>query len=58
MPTINKERVLESQIVVSFDVESLFMNIPIEGRATETRGKSVPCEPHDPNTYTSCGSPD
>ena len=31
--TINGERVLGSEIMVSFDVESLFTNVPIEGAA-------------------------
>ena len=31
MVSINDERVLESEIMVSFDVESLFTNVPIEG---------------------------
>ena len=31
MSTINGEMVLESEIIVFFDVESLFTNVPIEG---------------------------
>ena len=41
MSTINEERVDENEIMVSFDVNFLFTNVPIEGAvlkyyATET----------------------
>ena len=37
--TNNDERVLESEIMVSFDVESLFMNMPIDGTVQATLRK-------------------
>ena len=43
--TINDERVLESEIVVFFDVESLFTNLPIEGavQAALRKLEADPC---------------
>ena len=43
--TINHERIQEKEIMVSFDVESLF---------TQTRKRSRSSRPHKPNTYTNC----
>ena len=31
MSTISHERIQENEVMVSFDVESLFTNVPIEG---------------------------
>ena len=39
MSTSNKEKVDENEIMVSFDVESLFTNVPIEGAVRATLWK-------------------
>ena len=39
MSTSNTERVDENQVMVSFDVQSLFINVPIEGAVRATLWK-------------------
>ena len=55
--TISSETILDNKIMVSFDLESLFTNVPIDApvnRATETRGRPQPCGPNDTNTCSGC----
>ena len=56
--TINHERIQEKEIMVSFDVESLFAHVPIEDAVKvalqKTRKRSRSSRPHKPNTYTNC----
>ena len=57
--TISHERIQENEVMVSFDVESLFTNVPIDrgyrkGRIMQTRKRSRSCRPHKPYTYTNC----
>ena len=47
--TISSETILDNEIMVSFDVESLFTNIPID--TTETRGRPQPCGPPFSKVY-------
>ena len=58
--TISNERILDNEFMVSFDVESLFTNVPIDvavGAALqpESRERPQPCGPLNANTCSDRG---
>ena len=52
--TISHERIQENEVMVSFDVESLFTKGCRKGRIMQTRKRSRSCRLHKPYTYTNC----